>query len=255
MFRRALLAAVGALTLATAARADLMPFATFEQASVNPAYEFINNSKKKTFGFLSKKVNVTFQFLVDNGYGEAKKNIAAVETITAYAKSTATDITVDGSKVDVQFMKQVTFTITAKKPVDGKSLLLQITDSTGTIAGVDGGNTARFFGSTTTKDTVTFSSDFLDFSKTKDRAYQLNLLGVDPGISIDKDEYLAAFKAGVNAIQEGKPTATFSADVAPTKVAPKAEPEPSTLALGAFGAAGLVARHRLRRRADRSTAT
>lgn len=252
MLRKALLAAVGVSTLATAARADLMTFATFEQASVNPAYSFVNNDAKKTYGFLSKKVNITFQYTVDNGYGAANTNIKAVETITAFASKKASDLMFKGNTYDYQPLNRVTITITAKTPVNGKSLLLKATDSTGAILGIDGANSALFFGDTTKKDTVTYSSDFLDFSNTKDRAYSLNLLGVMPALSIDKDGYLASFKAGVNAIEEGKPTATFSADVAPTKVVPpKEEPEPSTLALAAIGSAGLLARRRLRRRADR----
>jgi hypothetical protein len=244
-----LLAAVGALALATAAHADLIPFATFDQASVNPAYNFVNNSNKKVYGFFSKKVNISFQFLVDNGYGAKETTIQAVETITASASDTASSNPAKGQNYDVQPLNKVIITITAKKPVDGKSLLLRVTDSTGVIGGVDGSTAATFLGDTTLGHKVNFSSDFLDFSKTKDRSYRVRLLGVEPALAIDKDGYLASFKAGVNQIREGQPTATFSADVAPAKVAPN--PEPSTLTLAAVGAAGLLGRRRLRRRADR----
>jgi len=222
------LSALGGIT--SPVRAGLIPFANFEQASVNPAYSFVNTDK--TQGFISggskptQKIPITFSFTVANGYGAANTPIAAVETITAFARGTANQITQDGVTYDSQAMKNVIFTITAKKPIDGKTNLLTISESTGTIFGRDGGTAAVFTGSTELKDTVKFSSDFLDFSKTKGGAYQLALLGVNPALSIAKNDYLSPFKAGVNQIVEGKPTAIFSTDVAPASV-----PEPTSIVL------------------------
>jgi hypothetical protein len=246
----ALLAIVFAAASPADARADLSLFGKFDPAKANQKSSFING---KSVGFLSRNLDITFQYTVDNGYGDKNSNIKAMETITAFADGKAVQTVIKGTTYDYQPLKEVQIKITAKTPVDGKSILLA-TDkmTTGVLGGEDGARVALLFGNTEDKSlvdkdkniVVNFSSDFLDFSGTKQRSYSITLRDLTAPLGINGNGYLNSFDAPTKTVEEGNPMALFKADAAPVKT-----PEPASWMFPVVACGLMLARRRVLRSA------
>lgn len=223
------LAAVVALGVASVAPAKAVnvTFAQFFQAAAGNPFTFTNAGGASTF---TVAVPVTFVYLVPNGYGAPFVPIAGTMTLSSIVSAPAAGTD--------QPMMSTNMVFTANTPVSGFTNLLTLSNSTGTISST-GGLTAAFQGSTP-GNVVTFSSQFLDFSLTVNRAFALSFTSVQPSYSVNGNGYLDSFQASG--------TGTFSSDPAPEYHNPVPEPGvTATFAMGALGLFGLMFRARKRK--------
>ena len=179
------------------------PFASFSETGSGELFTFTNNGPNSTF--TGSSIPVNFVFVTANGYGAVDQNIAATLTFT----STVTAPAGSGNGSDQQGSIHTVATFSAVTPVDGKKTLLSFTSVNGIIQGTDGTDNAVFSNSTKVGRTgyapgmLSFSSDFLDFSNTHDRNFQIGLDPlqdtapgqIDDGLTVGDDGYLESFGA------------------------------------------------------------
>lgn len=125
-------------------------------------------------------------------------------------------------------MNNINLVVTANTPINGKTNLLSMLVSSGAL--VKGSSTTATLGGTEGDggaDTVTFTSDFLNFAGTTVRDYSITNTAISPSLnSLDPNGYMKTWL--------GTGTGNFSSDPAPQAFIP----EPSTLGLLLVG--GLI---------------
>ena len=99
------------------------------------------------------------------------------------------------------------------------------------FVGNDGSTTTHSMAlvSDTTHETITYTSDFIDFSHTIERDLALSFSAVNPGLSIAANNFFAGFQADF--------TGTFDSDPAPSTIE---VPEPGSLLILAAGIGGIA---------------
>ena len=169
------------------------------------AFSFTNAGPGSSLSQIGDSVHVDFEYTITaNTYnGLAGAIIPAEMTFSAGVAGPASQTTVGLQTLDVQPMSDMVITITADTPMTGlnggtadTNLLTLTVGSTGLTYGVDGGAVANIKGDNggTPADTVTLSSDFVDFTGATQEAYDLELTNVTPGVTIT-NSYLSSFNA------------------------------------------------------------
>jgi len=222
--RRAAAALTLALLLAAAsapARADLV-FADFSQTSDRP-FTFTNTGSGSTF---TASTTVNFEFTnvpgAPAGFQTANLSLTASAVTPASVLLGTVLQPIDGATN--------TLAITA----NGQNLLTAVFN--GVLVGGEGGQNLSI-SPQDPANTVIFTSDFLNFSGSGPRSFNLSLPTVDPPVAQDANGFLASFFSDA--------LGTFSTQNAPVVV-----PEPASFHLAACGLAlvALAARTRSRRR-------
>lgn len=225
------LVSVGCLAFCAAAagHAQTITFANFTQdTGADKSFQFTNAG-----GFLTQHtitaasvIPVNFTFLINNTSGFAPGSVLAANlTITSVTNGPATV----GVFTASQKLSSVQMSFTGTGALAGQNLLT-IFASTGTLSGPRGSSTAGVSETHNgTTQFVSYSSDFLDFSKSTQRNYSLSLNNVNPG-----------FDGSSGTID------SFSSNATGQFASNGLVPEPTTAAL--FGAGilclGLVSRRR-----------
>jgi hypothetical protein len=208
-----------------AASAD--PFATFSQTG-GALFTFTNTGSSSNF-LVTGSIPVAFTYLVPNAYDPTFTTTAGTMTFSSIVSSKAVTV---GSLID-QPMDDVNFVITADSPKGGKTDLLTLTTSTGDLVGKTGTTEPSLSGDTGTGDTVTFSSDFLDFTNVTEEAYNFSFtLSKGDLFTLNSNKYVNTFTS----VGSGN----FSSDPIPT-IPGGPVPEPATTASFVLGGLGLLA--------------
>lgn len=239
------------LGLAPWASAQAVTFAQVEAASSNPTsqlYAYTNNGAGSDAefstdlgGVIGAPIAVDFTFL--QGLGVLPSDLQGVQfatlSLTSSTVSAATtsfggmvaDQPITGKGAVVDTLK-ITRNLAAGEGTGARTNLLTMT-FTGSLIGAIGGATPQLYGNTALGDTVTYSSDFLNFSSATQQDFNLALSSWDPlttppaGMGIASDGYFnPAGAAGVG---------TFDFQGAATVI-----PEPTSTALAALGGLVLV---------------
>ena len=199
-------------TLFFAATAALLPalLAAPAQAQTQTfaQYSVVNTTGQNTYTFtnlgpasvlVTIATPVTFVYNIANGYSAAGTNIAATLNLAEIVSATATSTSIPGSGLTYLYqpLSLTSLTLTANTPVGGQSNLLTVANSTGNVSGFSGGNIATDGGDTATGDTVNFSSDFLSFTGSTARNYNISLTSVNPFLALSGG-YLRPFTANGN---------------------------------------------------------
>jgi len=220
-------AVLAVASLAPALAQNTITFAQFQLGNGAPANPFVftNSGAGSNISVVSGSVAVNFTYQVANSYGAGIGNaIAATMTFTAMVSAPASSAVVAGKLNDFQNLQLTNMVFTANVPVGGQTNLLTVSNSTGTLAGVNKGSTAGFAGDSSTGDTVNFSSAFIpSFAGAQSENFALSFTSVNPSLVIAGNGYLRSFTTSG--------TGTFA----------EVTPEAGSLALLSFGVLPLVA--------------
>ena len=227
-------ALIGALTGVSPAFATDTSFATYTGTSASFKTVQTGTSVK-----LSETSTVVFSFLNTN-LAPKVTGVSATLTFTATALDTSYTAGKFPDQADLSgtytFTSTTAYTIGSTTYAAGSNLLT-VSFSGADLYGKNGGKTATFSDDSTLGGTVTYSSDFLDFSSTNSRDFAIALSAIAPKFG------------GTTSLNSftGTPVGVFSSDPAPVSTA--AVPEPATwmLMLAGFGAIGLGVRRSERR--------
>ena len=170
------------------AKAQSVTFAQFIQGATGNPFVFTNSGSNSTFN--AGPTGVTFTYLEPNSYGATNTTINATMTMTSVVSGAAVN---DGGIV-TQGLNNIDVTFTALTPVNGKSNLLSLNLANGTLAGINGGNTAVLSGSTSAGNTVAYSSDFLSFGSQNNYSFPFTVKFSTP-YQIGENGYLNSFRA------------------------------------------------------------
>jgi hypothetical protein len=218
-------------------------FAQFQQSS-NAKFTFTNNSTSPTNLELTATLPVTFDFLVPNLTGlvvpPSTNGIAATLVLTAIAEPA---VTVGNNVIEEFSSVSMTFTDDEAGADFGKNLFTVVNTTTGTLTSKTNANSASLNGDSGAGDTVTYTSDFLFFSNTVTRDYDLSFSALNPKMIIATSTASHRTK-GFPETFTANGTGTFASDPAPTEFnAP--EPSPAiALLIGGAGLALLFVRNR-----------
>ena len=238
--------------LAPSARASLITFAQFQEAANAPAnpFSYIDNGVGHDAQLVGPAIPVSFQYLSLTGLpADLVGNQLATLNLTSSTTKTVTAVPLGGGTVAQQLIDgsgtltdvlSFTRNTPAAEGLGSRTNLLTVT-FTADVLGMIGGDPA-LSGDTALGSTISYSSDFLDFSATTQRDFSLVFSswinnGGGNGLSInDVDNYFNSASAAA--------TGTFDADSMPGPFIP----EPATLSLAAVGLAGLLVGYRRTRR-------
>jgi hypothetical protein len=225
--RPALLAIVVAAGLMLAASAHAQTFAEFDEAGGTNPFTFTNGGTSASF---SAATQVNFQFLLP---GDPLGLQAATMTLTSTAVTQSQVAFLGPFELMDQPIDGATNTLTFTRNSDGANLLT--VSFTGDITGFYNDVSAALSGDTASGNTVTYTSDFINFSATTDRSLQLQLSGIDPAFTQNSDGFADNF------------TATATGGFSATGFSVTPVPEPGTwLFGGALLGACIIARRRTR---------
>ena len=189
--------ALPTITLALLAFSVSLPAAhaqtTFAQytTTAGNAYVFTNTGSSSSFS--STSVPVQFEFNVPTTFGAAGTPIPAILTISQGTVSATAGTASFGGKT---YFDQPLGTFALKiAPVGSPTtnLLSIVSPTTGDITGYVNSSKTDITGDTQTGNTVTFTSDFLSFSSSTSRSYDLSASGISPAVSINANGYLNSF--------------------------------------------------------------
>jgi len=226
-----------ALSLAVPTFALPVTFAQFDQTHPGQAFTFTNHNGSGTNLELTANVPVEFEFLVPNGTGTlAPTTIQATLVMTAIADPAVTV----GTNV-IEPYSSVSMVFTADTPINGHTnLLTVVSTTTGTLTSKTNANSASLNGDSGAGDTVTFTSDFLNFGSTVTRDYDLSFSSLNPRMSIANGTLGTTAHFPKTFSTSG--TGTFGSDPAPTFGTP--EPSPALALLIGAGLTLLFVRNR-----------
>jgi hypothetical protein len=233
---------------ASAAKGDLVTFANFnETVSSVKSFSFTNTGTapppNPTFTAVSAPVTFSYSG-IDNLPSDLQPTQNATLTMTVIASDIATKV---GGTLFQPLAGMITFTrdAPAMEGAGGKTNLLTVnfTANNSPMNGTSNGHSASL-STSSTSDTVSFSSDFLDFSGSTETDLSIGFTSLSPALGINLvNNFLNSFSASGNG--------SFDSDPAPT-VNQESLPEPSTYLLisAAAGVAVLIARlrHRLQQK-------
>lgn len=220
-----LCAGIGILALLPG-RSNAQALTTFASVdSLGQVFQFTNNGAGSTFGLTSASIPVTFRYKVANGYGGIDQNIAATMTLTSLVSG--------GPGGYTQGIGDIQLNITANTPINGLTNLLSMGATTGRLTSQAGSDIANFGGNTRNGFVVGFSSDFLDFTNTTDRAFNFALNSLNPPAGLNANGYMNSWNASG--------LGNFATIPVPTTI-----PEPTTGLLSLLALPGVVALRRRR---------
>ena len=225
-----------ALLLAAAPASAITTFADFSPASNSPNILYVGTDDGS--GTLSSVDQlVHFAFLNPDG-SVSGTTFDAMMNLTA--TTGAATLAAGGSLALLPISNgTVTFTSTAPVTWGGHTgtNLLTVDFSGGYLSALLGGSTASY-GNSTPPNSVTFTSDFLNFSSSTARDLAFAINAINPSVG---------FAFGGNRVNLGTVSGNFGADA--TAGNPQAVPEPASWALmfAGFGLAGSVLRSQRRR--------
>lgn len=222
-------------------------FAQFLQSTTGNPFSFSNNGTNATFSTTNLPVDFRYSPGLFAGLSSDLQGFQSARlTLTAGTTQSATSST-SSTGVDLAqpFNAPLeTLSITRTSPASSgngtRTNLLTISFS-GILSGQSGASSANLNASTGGGDTVTFSSDFLDFSQTTIRDMTLAFTSLNPALG------LGTANGGLQFLQSfvAAGTGTFSSNPVPTVVVP--EPTTTALLLG-LAPLGLVVLRARRRR-------
>ncbi|MGC4047836.1 MAG: PEP-CTERM sorting domain-containing protein [Armatimonas sp.] len=208
-------------------KANAQALTTFASVdTIGQVFQFLNSGAGSTFGLTSASIPVTFRYKIANGYGGIDQNIDATMTLTSLVSG--------GPGGFDQGIGDIQLSITANTPINGQTNLLSM-GATGRLTSQAGSDIANFGGNTRNNFIVGFSSDFLDFTNTTDRAFNFALNSLNPPAGLNGNGYMNTWNA------------TGLGNFATIPAAQTTVPEPATLALlGLAAIPGVVALRRRR---------
>ena len=241
-----LIAATATATLVSSnALAASDTFATFHEATAVKGFNFSNNGAIATFSATND--NIFFDFTGISGLAAALTGDQAAKL--TMSSTTTAPVTLFGGFFDVQSLnKSSTISIirnTKFAAINGNFYdnLLTITFNAASIGyaslfGVSGANSLAFSAS---NGSVTFTSDFLNFSQSSTNDLGLALTGLSNAVGIT-GSFLSPFLADA--------TGTFSSDPGATAIlahttAPVPEPETYAMMLAGLALVGFVSRRKI----------
>ena len=218
---------LGLLLASTPARAQLTTFASVLTGA--DALQFLNNGASSTYKTTSgSAIPVVFRYSVANGTSLVNTDIAATMTISAGVTG--------GAGGFFQSMNAANMVISANAAINGKTNLLTLSTSTGTLT-KSSGSTATFAGTQGGiggTDIVTFSSDFLSFVGTTVRDFTITNNSISPGLTINGNGFMDTWTGTGSGLFASNPVPQISSSA----------PEPTTLALLVLGGFGIALRRR-----------
>jgi hypothetical protein len=221
----ALAALTLAASLAAAANAAPIMFATFTEPAASQGLHFTNNGG--TSASFSASTPVDFEFTAPTGLPTTDH--AATLTITVgIGPQAITPATTAGALIDQHLGVLSTLAITE----NGTGLNLLTVQFNGDILGISGSQNASISGDQLTGNIVTYSSNFLTFANTPSNSFNLGLATLSPTLSVGPGGFLNSFIANIDG--------QFSAD----NVSGGGSPEPASLGILGLGAAALLTRRR-----------
>jgi hypothetical protein len=267
MFKKLALTAiaVGGIAAATPSYAVVTTFADFSATSQarNMRWQKVGANNGAIFttstgtANVPGNVNVKFSFL--QSYFTSNNIAQSVNAVFFLSGTTTADPamqtalpTVPPTTYLTQAIDSLTFSFKSTAPITvgnvtypaGSNLLSGTVVSNSTIGGVSGGFSAGLTNSTAGGNTVTYTSDFLDFSNTVNRSFSISLdallatVGSPPvnkGLNAAPGQSTSSFRATA--------TGSFSSDPAPII---NAVPEPAVwgMMIAGFGVVGFQSRRR-----------
>jgi len=233
---KTLFAAAAVAAVIVAAPASAETFATFTQQGQPDSFSFTNNGDGTAT--LSSLSVGPFDFdFWPPGLDPALASQDAIFSMSGTA-STPAGTSGPGGVILEQMVDSGTISFTRVTPYNGLTNLLTISFTEAFLWGPEGSRGVNYIGSSATG-TVTFTSDFLDFSGTTRRDFAFALTGLSVPLTIGSNGLLTSFT--------GDTTGIASAD-GRIRVPPGAIPEPATWGMMIMGFAGIGAALRSRRR-------
>ena len=225
-----------ALTQFSNASATPATFAQFIAARAGNSYVFTNNgSGTATFNSIGQ-VNLSFL----DGAIPADKLIQPLPSgpqlanLTRTSSTTGLTVCQGPCVVGAPFVQNIGSSLVTIRRASDNALLLEITGNFANLTGQIGGGAGNFQTSDP-PNTLTYTSDFIDFSSAVSKSRSISFTSATPSFVVAPDGILQSFTAAG--------TGTFAVDyVAATSV-----PEPTTVALLGIGFIGAgMARRRMR---------